>query len=127
MKLSVFMIVKNEEKDLARALDSVKWTDEVVVVDSGSKDRTVEIAKRYTEKVFSRDFTDYADQKNFAMSKASGDWLLSLDADEELTPELAREIQTVIGGNPSCAAYRVRRRSQIFGRWFRFTGTQDEV
>lgn len=128
MKISVFMIVKNEEKNLPRALESAKWADEIVIVDSLSTDRTVGIATSFTkpDKVFMRAFTDYADQKNFAMSKATGDWLLSLDADEEITPELAHEIRAVMAAGVDHTAYRIRRRSQIFGRWFRFSGTQDD-
>jgi glycosyltransferase involved in cell wall biosynthesis len=128
MTLSVFLIVRNEEKNLPRALDSVKWADEIIIVDSMSTDRTVGVATAFTkpDKIFLRAFTDYADQKNFAMSRTTGDWLLSLDADEQVTPELAREIREAIAKNPSHAAFRIRRRSHIFGRWFKFTGTQDD-
>jgi glycosyltransferase involved in cell wall biosynthesis len=73
-----------------------------------------------------RDFKDYADQKNYAMAQCSGDWLVSLDADEELTPELQAEIRETIKNDSRYAAYRIRRISNIFGRWFRFTGTQDD-
>jgi glycosyltransferase involved in cell wall biosynthesis len=125
MSLSVFMIVKDGEKDVERALSSVSWADEVVVVDSGSKDRTLEIVRRYTKNVTERPFTDFADQKNFAMSKTKGEWLLSLDADEEVTPELKAEILEVMKRGQK-NAYRIRRRSLIFGRWFKYTGTQDD-
>lgn len=126
MKVSVFLIVKDEEANIERALRSAQWADEIVVVDSGSRDRTCEIARGYTDKIFTRGFTDYGDQKNFAMSKATGDWLLSLDADEELSPELSEEARKTVARGDACAAYRLRRHSNIFGRWFRFTGTQDD-
>jgi glycosyltransferase involved in cell wall biosynthesis len=119
------MIVKDAEKDLDRALSSVSWAGEIVVADSGSSDKTLEIARRYTKNVFERPFTDYADQKNFAMDKAKGEWFLSLDADEEVTSELKSEILSVMK-NGKKTAYRIRRKSLIFGRWFKYTGTQDD-
>ena len=95
MKLSVFIITKNEEKNLSECLESVAFADEIVVIDSGSWDPTVAIAKKYTPHVFFRVFDNFGEQKNYAISKTTGDWILSVDADERITPELRLEIQQV--------------------------------
>ena len=125
--LSVFLIVKNEEKNIARCLGSVAWADEIVVVDSGSTDQTVEICRRFTDNVHERPFKNYSDQKNYALSLVSGEWALSLDADEEVGELLKGEIlNTVQCAASTTAAYQIPRRSFIFGREFRFTGTQDD-
>jgi glycosyltransferase involved in cell wall biosynthesis len=126
VRLSVFIITYNEEKKLPRCLRSAAWADEIVVVDSLSQDRTAAVAKEYNCRVYTRPFTDYADQKNYAMSLARGDWLLSLDADEEITPELKDEILRALDSPEACEGYRIPRSSWIFGRRFRFTGTQDD-
>ena len=97
MTLSVVIITFNEEANLPRTLESVKWADEIIVVDSLSTDRTVEIAKSYGAKVFVEPWKGFAAQKNSALEKATGDWILSLDADEEVSPELGMEIQIVLG------------------------------
>jgi glycosyltransferase involved in cell wall biosynthesis len=88
MSLSVAIITKNEEANIRRTLESVKWADEIVVVDSGSTDRTCEIAREYGAKVFVEEWKGFAKQKNSAIEKCSGDWILSLDADEEVSQEL---------------------------------------
>ena len=91
--LSVAIITCDEERNLARTLASVSFADEVIVVDSGSKDRTVEIAEAFGAKIFVREWPGFAAQKNFAISQCKGDWVLSLDADEEMSPELATQIR----------------------------------
>lgn len=126
MSLSVFVITLNEEQNIERCLKSVKWADEIVVVDSFSSDRTRELAKQYTERVFSREFKDYADQKNYGLSLAQGEWVLALDADEEVPDALKEEILSVIRHPAACDAYRIRRESFIFGRKFRYSGTQND-
>ena len=88
-KLSVTIITKNEAADIADALTSVRWADEVIVVDSLSTDETVAIAKQHTDRVIVREWPGYIAQKNYAASIASHEWILSLDADERVTPELA--------------------------------------
>jgi glycosyltransferase involved in cell wall biosynthesis len=126
-KISVFIIVKDEEKNIGRCLESVRWADEIVVVDSCSTDSTVEICRKYTDKVYINEFTDYAGQKNFALSKTTGNWALSIDADEEVTPELRKAIEKVVlEDNGDISGYFIKRRSCIFGRWFKFCGTQDD-
>src|SRR3990172_10955287 len=92
-KLSVTFITLNEEKNIRDALESVKWADEIVVVDSGSSDKTVDICKEYTGKVFYNPWPGHIAQKSFAIDKATHNWILSIDADERVTPELAGEIR----------------------------------
>lgn len=120
-KLSVTVITKNEAADIGAALASVAWADEIVVVDSHSVDDTVAIARRYTDRVVVRDWPGYIEQKNYAASLASHDWILSLDADERVTPDLAREIQTLMAGAPREAAFRIPRVTWHLGYWVRTT------
>lgn len=120
-KLSVTVITRDEAANLAAALDSVAWADEIVVVDSESTDATVDIARRYTSKVLIRPWPGYVDQKNRAAAEASYDWILSIDADERVSPELAAEIQALLHGDPAAAGYRVPRVTFHLGRWIRST------
>ena len=94
-KISVTIITGNEEVNIRECLESVKWADEIIVVDSESTDKTVEIANSFTEKVFIRKWEGYASQKNFAMEQAANEWVLSIDADERATKELSEEILTL--------------------------------
>jgi glycosyltransferase involved in cell wall biosynthesis len=120
-KLSVTVITKNEAADLGAALASVAWADEIVVVDSQSTDDTVAIARQHTDRVVAREWSGYVDQKNYAASIASHDWILSLDADERVTPELATELQALKAGAPPEAAFRIPRVTWHLGRWIRST------
>jgi glycosyltransferase involved in cell wall biosynthesis len=119
-KVSVTVITKNEAADIGAALASVRWADEIVVVDSESTDDTVALARRVTERVVVRPWAGYVAQKNFAASLASHDWILSLDADERITPALAQEIQATLN-NPAHKAYRIPRVTWHLGRWIRTT------
>lgn len=120
--ISVSIIAKNEEATLAQTLASVAWADEIIVVDSGSTDRTVEIAREYATTVFVEEWKGFARQKNSALAKCSCDWVLSLDADEEVSPELATEIQAVLGADSPASAYLFTRRNHFLGRWIRHGG-----
>lgn len=120
-KLSVTIITRDEAANLPAALDSVAWADEIVVVDSESTDATVDIARRHTSKVLVRPWPGYVDQKNRAAAEASHDWILSLDADERVTPALADEIRGLMRGDPPAAGYRVPRLTFHLGRWIRST------
>jgi glycosyltransferase involved in cell wall biosynthesis len=122
LSLSVAIITLNEEDNLARTLASVQFADEVIVIDSGSTDRTVEIANAFKAKLFVEPWKGFAAQKNSAIEKCSGTWVLSLDADEELTPELQLEIRGLLSGNPAADAYLLRRRNLFLGRWIRHGG-----
>lgn len=123
--ITVVCIVLNEERNLPGLLARVGWADEVVVVDGGSCDATVQIARRAGARVYHRPFDNFARQQNFALSLARGDWLLSLDADERPTSQMIAEVQSCLRQN-RYDAYRVRVRSWIFGRRLRFSGTQDD-
>ena len=114
VKLTVTVITHNESRNIAAALDSVSWADEIVVVDSGSTDDTVEIAKRLATRVEVRDWPGYGTQKNYAASLASNDWILSLDADERVTPALAQEIRGVLSGGPPILAIGFRESRSIW-------------
>jgi glycosyltransferase involved in cell wall biosynthesis len=121
-KLSVAIITLNEETNLGRTLSSVQFADEIVVVDSGSTDRTLEVASSFNATVFHEPWKGFAAQKNFALNQCTGTWILSLDADEALTPELQAEIRALLSGFPSADAYLIRRRNLFLGRWIRHGG-----
>src|SRR5215472_5866848 len=97
MGLSVAIVAMNEEAIIGQTLDSVRWADEIVLVDSGSTDRTCDIARQFNAKVLLREWPGFSLQKTYAFENCTEDWILSLDADEAVTPELAGEIRTVIG------------------------------
>lgn len=120
--LSVAIIACNEEANLARTLESVSFADEIVVVDSGSTDRTAEIARGFNARVIDHLWTGFASQKNFAISQCAGDWILSLDADEEISHELQFQIQALLVSNPPADAYFLKRRNLFLGRWIRHGG-----
>jgi glycosyltransferase involved in cell wall biosynthesis len=120
--LTVAIITLNEEANLPRTLHSVRWAGEIVVVDSGSKDATVEIARKFGARVFEEPWKGFGAQKNSAIAHASGEWVLSLDADEEVSPELAREIQGLLAGEPQFTAYRIPRLNHFLGKALRHGG-----
>jgi len=120
VRISVTLIALNEED--GDALESVTWADEIIVVDAGSTDRTVEIARRYTDQIVVRPWTGYAAQKSFADSLASNEWIFSLDADERVSPELRRSIEQVRRDGPRHDAYRIARRVWYMGRWINYSG-----
>ncbi len=119
--ISLIVITLNEEDNIGRCLESARGVGEVIVVDSSSTDGTVEIAERYGATVYTRDFTSNADQKNWAIEKAANDWILILDADESLSPELKLEIAEKTA-DPGADGYRIRRRNEFFGSRIRFCG-----
>ena len=121
MKLTVAVITKNEAAHIAAALESVAWADEIIVVDSHSTDGTASIARRYATRVDTRDWPGYGAQKNYAAAIAAHDWILSLDADERVSPELAAEIQALLRRGPDRHGYRVPRVTRYLGRWIRST------
>ena len=120
--LSVAIITHNEEANLARTLASVSWADEIIVVDSGSTDRTTEIARGFNARVIEHMWTGFAAQKNFALSQCTGEWVLSLDADEELSTELQFQMQSMLMSKPTADAYFLKRRNLFLGRWIQHGG-----
>ena len=124
-RLSAFVITKNEEENIGACLESLRFADEIVVLDSGSVDKTAQLARGYTGKVFNRAFDDFSSQKNAAVGHCSGEWVLCVDADERVDRALADEIRRVIE-RPRADAYRIRRRTNLFGRDFRFSGLQKD-
>lgn len=123
-KVSAVVITKNEEKYIAGCLQSLSWVDEIIVVDSFSTDRTVEICREYTDKVFQRPWPGYAAQKNFGIEQAQNPWILSIDADEEASGELREEILAVLD-NPECIefdGFYIPRKNYLGNRWMRYAG-----
>ena len=120
--LSVFIITLNEERNIAACLESVCWADEIVVVDSGSRDKTLEICRHFGCRIFQQPWLGYGAQKNFALDKCSHQWVLSLDADERLTPELQAEIRQLLRQSPACDGYELNRQNFFLGRWIKHGG-----
>ncbi|HEY9459216.1 MAG TPA: glycosyltransferase family 2 protein [Paralcaligenes sp.] len=122
MTLSVIIIVKNESRHIGECIDSVAFADEIIVVDSGSSDDTCAIARAKGALVTqTADWPGFGRQKNRALDLATKDWVLSVDADERVTPELAQEIQRTLQ-NPRADAYKISRLSNFQGRWIRHSG-----
>ena len=121
-RLSVVLVTRNEEDRLRAALESVAWADEIVVVDAESDDKTVTIAREFTDHVVVRPWPGYAVQKNVAIDLATGDWILSLDADEVVSAELTAEIRRVLAADGPADGYSVPRRNIFWGRWVRHGG-----
>ncbi len=120
--LSVTIIAWNEEERLRDCLESVSWADEVVVVDAESSDKTVQLAREFTDRVWVRPWPGFAAQKNFALDQATGEWVLSLDADERVTPELAEQIKAIVAADGPADGYLIPRRNLFWGAWVRHGG-----
>jgi glycosyltransferase involved in cell wall biosynthesis len=122
MKITATIITLNEERNIARAIESLRCCDEIVLVDSGSVDRTVELAANLGVRVVESPWHGYAAQKNYAAERATHDWILSIDADEALSESLEGEIWTLKTTGPSCDAYTMPRLAQYLGRWILHSG-----
>ena len=122
MKISATIITYNEERNIPRAIESLRCADEIIVVDSGSSDRTVEIAEKLGARVVESAWPGYANQKNLAAERAAHDWILSLDADESLSEALEAEIWRLKKIGPQFDAYTMPRMAQYLGRWIRHSG-----
>jgi glycosyltransferase involved in cell wall biosynthesis len=121
-RLSVVLVTRNEEERLRACLESVAWADEIVVVDAESEDKTATIAREFTDHVVVRPWPGYAIQKNLAIDLATGDWALSLDADEVVSAELTADIRRVVAADGPADGYAVPRRNIFWGRWVRHGG-----
>jgi len=120
--VSVVIIAKNEEKQIRECLESSKWADEIVVLDDCSTDKTVEIVKEYTDKVFERKLDIEGRHRNYAYSKATSEWVLSIDCDERITPELAKEIRSTLENNPVHQAYSIPIKAFLGKHWIQYAG-----
>jgi glycosyltransferase involved in cell wall biosynthesis len=120
--LSVILITKNEEAVVRRCLESVRWADEIVVVDSGSTDRTLEIAREFNAKTIVTDWLGPATQRNRAIEQTTKEWVLALDADEWVNDDLRDEILATIARKPEVAGFRIPRLSSFCGRYMRHSG-----
>lgn len=119
--LSVIIITKNEESHITQCLESVKWADEIIVLDSGSTDKTVEICKQFTSHVFKTDWQGFGIQKQRALEKATGDWMLSIDADETISSQLRTEIETAIQSS-EFSGYQIPFLSNYCGKQIKHSG-----
>src|SRR3954464_2882186 len=122
MKITATIITYNEERNIARAMESLRCCDEIVVVDSGSSDRTAEIAEKLGARVIESEWGGYARQKNYAAECAGNDWIMSLDADEALSEALEGEIWQIKKAGPRFQAYTMPRLAQYLGRWILHSG-----
>jgi glycosyltransferase involved in cell wall biosynthesis len=122
LRISVPIVALNEAANLRRTLASVAWVDEIVVLDSGSTDETLEIAREFNARIFVEPWRGYGPGVNSAIDKCTGDWILNLDADEEVTPELRAEIQSLLSASPKFDAYMIPRLNLVIGRWMRHGG-----
>ena len=121
--LTVVTLTLNEERNITECLESVRWADQIIVVDSGSSDKTVPLAMEYTKDILRIEWRGYGHARNTALDQARGDWILWLDADERVTGELAAEIQKTIKDDPpSVAGFDVARRAYFLGKWIRHCG-----
>jgi glycosyltransferase involved in cell wall biosynthesis len=120
--LSAAIVVLNEEERLRACLESVVWADEIVVVDAGSSDKTMALAREFTDRALFRAWDGYGAQKNFALGQCRGDWLLSIDADERVPDALRDEIQAAIRAERAEVGYYLPRRNMFQGRWVRHGG-----
>lgn len=121
-RVSVTIIAWNEEDRLKACLESVAWADEIIVVDAESTDKTVQVAREFTDKIWVRPWPGFAAQKNFALEQADGEWILSLDADERVTPELRQRIADIVRADGPADGYSIPRRNLFWGAWVRHGG-----
>ena len=128
-RLSVTILTKNEEKRVLReCLESVKWADEIIVVDDESSDRTVEMCREYTDKIFVRKMVDgFSRQRQYSFQRSSGGWILILDADQTVAGALKDEILGILKDGSDCSGYRIPRPTSYLGKWIRHCGWRPEV
>lgn len=122
MKITATIITLNEERNIARAIESLRCSDEILIVDSGSTDRTVELAQNLGARVIEANWRGYSGQKNWAAEQAANDWILSLDADEALSEALEAEIWSLKKSGPRFDAYTMPRLARYLGKWILHSG-----
>lgn len=121
LMLSVVIVTLNEENKIRDCLESVKWADEIIVVDSKSQDHTVDIARKYTSKVYQQEYLGGGPMRNLGIARADGDWILTIDADERVTDELHAEIQEILK-SPQSDGYYIARKVYFLGKWIKHCG-----
>jgi len=121
-RLSVTIIAWNEEERLRACLESVAWAEEILVIDAESTDKTVQVAREFTDKIWVRPWPGFAEQKNFALDQATCEWVLSLDADERVTPELRERISRIVRADGPGDGYSIPRKNIFWGAWVRHGG-----
>jgi glycosyltransferase involved in cell wall biosynthesis len=121
VNISACIMTHNEEENIRACLESVKWAEEIIVVDSGSTDRTCDIAKEYTDRIVQHKWEGHIGQRNFVISLATKDWVFCLDADERCTPDLAKDIERVVTTNEA-EGYYVKRHTYYLSRWINHCG-----
>jgi glycosyltransferase involved in cell wall biosynthesis len=119
--IATLVLTYNEEENVKDCLESIEWVDEIVVVDSYSEDNTVELAKEYTDKVYQREFDDFASQRNYGLGQINAEWVLVVDADERVTLELKEEILNRLD-NSQAEGYEVPRKNYFLGKWIKYCG-----
>jgi glycosyltransferase involved in cell wall biosynthesis len=124
MKISAVIITLNEEHNIKDCLKTVKWADEIIIIDSESKDKTKEIASEFTDKIYSTETNDFASKRKLGIQKASNDWIFFLDADERVTPELKDEILNLQENNQenNIEGYLINRKNFYLGKWVKHSG-----
>lgn len=125
-RVSVLIPAFNESRNIVECVQSARWADEVVVVDSFSRDDTVALARPLADRVLEHEYVNSATQKNWAIPRMTHDWVMVLDADERVTTELRDEILALLAGAPDCAGYRIWRRNHFMGRPVRYCGWQND-
>jgi glycosyltransferase involved in cell wall biosynthesis len=121
-KYSVYVIAYNDAPNMRACLESVRWADELIVVDSHSTDGTEAIAREFTDRIYQVDFAGFGALRNRALSYCTHEWVFSLDSDERMTPELREEVERLLNGEPGADAYFVPRKNYFLGRWIRHCG-----
>jgi glycosyltransferase involved in cell wall biosynthesis len=122
IKISVAIITQNEELNIRECLESVRWADEIVVVDNGSTDQTRQVCQDFAARVYIEEWKGFARQKNSAIEKTRNEWVLSLDADERVTPELRQEIERVLKSDSPTEGYFIARKNFFLGHWIKHCG-----
>ncbi|MCM8796417.1 MAG: glycosyltransferase family 2 protein [Candidatus Omnitrophica bacterium] len=121
-KLSVVILTKNEEAQIRKCLESIKWADEIIIVDDFSTDRTLQICREYTDKIFQKKLEGFSAQREFGAFQAGGPWVLHLDADEVVTPALQEEIKEILEKGTDCDGFLIYRPTVYLGRLMRYCG-----
>ena len=121
-KISAIIISGNEEENIRDCLESIKWCDEIILVDSESKDKTVEIAKEYTDKIFVKKWVGFAEQKRYSLEQASSEWVISIDADERVSSELKNEIEKLLESESQFDGYKIPRENYFLNKAIKSCG-----